>query len=68
MKSRGKLVFLLLTILFLGVPTAYAWEIDKTGTVSYVLDGDTFTLTDDTRIRLADVDTPEQGEDGFIII
>ena len=62
MGSKRKLVFLLLIVLFLSFPSAYAWEIDKTGTVSYVLDGDTFELTDTTRIRLGDVSAPETYE------
>ncbi|MBP6060521.1 MAG: hypothetical protein KA515_00760, partial [Candidatus Pacebacteria bacterium] len=30
--------------------------------VSQVFDGDTFKLADNTTVRIADIDTPEQGE------
>lgn len=41
-----------------------AWEVDKTGHVDYIVDGDTFDLTTDERIRLADIDAPETGDPG----
>lgn len=34
------------------------------GRVSFVVDGDTLILTDDTRLRLWGVDAPEKGEKG----
>ncbi|UCE28607.1 MAG: thermonuclease family protein [Candidatus Bathyarchaeota archaeon] len=40
-------------------------EIDMTDVVSYVVDGDTFDVASGDRIRLADVDTPELGEEGY---
>jgi hypothetical protein len=42
----------------------HAWEVDKTGHVDYIVDGDTFDLTTDERIRLADIDAPETGDPG----
>ncbi len=41
-----------------------SWEIDKTGYVDYIYDGDTFNLSTDETIRLADIDTPEVGDPG----
>jgi micrococcal nuclease len=43
---------------------ANAWEIDATGTATYIVDGDTLDVSPVGRIRLADVDCPEQGETG----
>ncbi len=45
-------------------PSAAAWEIDTTDTVSRVIDGDTFDTPIEGRVRLADIDTPERGEPG----
>ena len=42
-------------------PPAFA----DSATVDYVIDGDTLTLTDGTRVRLLGMDTPEKGECGF---
>lgn len=39
-------------------------EIDVTSTATYIVDGDTFEISNGDRIRLADVDTPERGEWG----
>ena len=39
--------------------TASNFEIDKTGTVASVHDGDTFTMASGDKIRLADIDAPE---------
>jgi len=39
--------------------TASNIEIDKTGTVASVRDGDTFTMASGDKIRLADIDAPE---------
>ena len=41
----------------------FSWEIDKTGTVERIIDGDTLETTEET-IRLADINTPEVGEPG----
>ncbi|MFX0137508.1 MAG: thermonuclease family protein [Candidatus Hodarchaeota archaeon] len=43
----------------------YAWEIDRTGTVTYIVDGDTLDVSGVGRIRLADIDCPESGEPGY---
>ncbi|MFQ5910120.1 MAG: thermonuclease family protein, partial [Thermoplasmata archaeon] len=40
------------------------WEIDQTGTVEQVIDGDTFLAIYMGRVRLADIDAPEIGEPG----
>ncbi len=40
------------------------WEIDATGIVERVMDGDTFHAVPLGRVRLADIDTPEVGEPG----
>ena len=37
---------------------AFAWEIDKTASVTSVIDGDSFYITSD-EVRLADVSAPE---------
>lgn len=50
------------------VPTvqgASSWEIDQTSVVNWVIDGDTFNVTSGDRIRLADIDAPESGENGY---
>ena len=46
-------------------PQTHDWEVDGQGTVTYIVDGDTYDLSSVGRIRLADVDTPEQGESGY---
>jgi endonuclease YncB( thermonuclease family) len=40
-------------------------EVDKTSTVTKVIDGDTFDISTGERIRLADVDCPEYYESGY---
>ena len=40
-------------------------EVDKTSTVTRVIDGDTFDISTGERIRLADVDAPEYYENGY---
>lgn len=42
----------------------YYWEIDAQGTVTYIVDGDTYDVNTIGRIRLADIDCPDQGEPG----
>jgi hypothetical protein len=39
-------------------------EVDGTAVVTYIVDGDTFDVHTDDRIRLADIDTPELSEQG----
>ncbi|MBN1215649.1 MAG: thermonuclease family protein [Candidatus Lokiarchaeota archaeon] len=41
------------------------WEIDDSGNVNYVVDGDTFDVENVGRIRLADIDAPEQNNEGY---
>jgi endonuclease YncB( thermonuclease family) len=40
-------------------------EVDKTSTVTRVIDGDTFDISTGERIRLADVDAPEYNQSGY---
>jgi micrococcal nuclease len=47
------------------INASYSWECDDQGTVSYIVDGDTFDVDYIGRIRLADVDTPEEGDPGY---
>ena len=42
----------------------FAYEFDRTGVVSSVIDGDTFWVDSNYKVRLADVNTPEIGEVG----
>ncbi len=41
------------------------WEIDDSGNVNYVVDGDTFDVENVGRIRLADIEAPEQDNEGY---
>ena len=72
MKLKNKylqIAFLLTCIIFLTLNSlvlkSYAFEVDKTGNVYYIVDGDTIDVSTVGRIRLADIDTPEQGEPGY---
>ena len=47
------------------LPTAAAWEIDATGVVYHVVDGDTIDVDTIGRVRLADVNAPEVGQPGY---
>lgn len=40
------------------------WEIDAQGIVTYIVDGDTYDMNSVGRVRLADIDCPDQGEAG----
>ena len=40
-------------------------EIDKIAYVTVVIDGDTFDVSTGERVRLADINTPEIGKDGY---
>ena len=44
--------------------TGKCYEIDASGTVTYIVDGDTLDVSSVGRIRLADINTPEMGEPG----
>ena len=46
-------------------PQIPSWEIDAQGSVTYIMDGDTHDVDSVGRIRLADIDCPDQGESGF---
>ena len=48
-----------------GIGNAKAWEIDESGTVTRVIDGDTVDVSGVGRIRLADIDAPETNEPGY---
>jgi len=39
-------------------------EIDATGTVTYIVDGDTFDISTGDRVRFADINCPEVGDPG----
>ena len=62
-------MFLILVISvqpFVSIVRGYSsWEVDRTATVSRVIDGDTFDTTSGDRVRLADIDAPERGEPGY---
>jgi endonuclease YncB( thermonuclease family) len=69
MQKRTCALVFLVTILLtqycvLDARSASSMEIDETAIVSRVIDGDTFDTSSGDRIRLADVNTPEQGENG----
>ncbi len=53
--------FIIISLSFFTIPV-YSWEIDETGTVYNIVDGDTVDVTSVGRIRLADIDCPESGE------
>ena len=53
---------LIILILFMGQANG---EVDKTSTVTNIVDGDTFDIATGERIRLADVDAPEYYERGY---
>jgi len=55
--------FIIISLSFFTIPV-YSWEIDETGTVYNIVDGDTVDVTSVGRIRLADIDCPESGEAG----
>jgi len=62
--KKGVITFLLLTcILSQFIVIAFAWEFDKTASVTSVIDGDSFYITGD-EVRLADVSAPEWDESG----
>lgn len=61
-------VTLLLLTLIAGSVSAvfpYSVEVDQVSRVTYVVDGDTFDVGSGSRIRLADIDAPEQCEEGY---
>ena len=64
--KREIFCFLVLVVLLpCCVLVVLAVEIDAITVVSRVIDGDTFDTTSEGRIRLADVNAPENGESGY---
>ncbi|WP_415718158.1 thermonuclease family protein [Maridesulfovibrio sp.] len=57
---KGPVSFFVLCCLFFGAATASAFE----AKVRYIIDGDTFILENNERVRIAGIDTPEIGRDG----
>ncbi|NDV23561.1 thermonuclease family protein [Desulfovibrio sp. JC022] len=57
---KGPVLFFVLCCLLFSAVTASAFE----GKVRYVIDGDTFILANNKRVRIAGIDTPEIGRDG----
>ncbi|HEC38500.1 hypothetical protein LCGC14_0705950 [marine sediment metagenome] len=57
--------FIIISLNFF-IIAGYSWEIDSTGTVYNIVDGDTIDVTSVGRIRLADIDCPESGESGGV--
>jgi len=55
---------MLLLLALSAVQAVWGAEIDRTATVASVHDGDTFTLTTSDKVRLADLNAPELGDDG----
>jgi endonuclease YncB( thermonuclease family) len=43
-----------------------SWEVDEVTRISEIIDGDTFDTTSGDRIRLADIDAPENDESGYL--
>lgn len=66
MRFRFKFYLLLGLILFsfASLNIVYGYEFDRTGTVTSVIDGDTFWVDYSYKVRLADVNTPEIGDPG----
>ena len=64
--NNKSLSFLILFFLFLFSFTepVFCMEVDGTALVTYIVDGDTFDVNVDDRIRLADINTPELSEQG----
>jgi len=68
MKARWTwfiLLSLVLSQFSMFLSCCYAMEVDKTVVVSRVIDGDTFEVSSGQRVRLADIDAPENGQAGF---
>ena len=63
-KSRLLLCIFLAAVSANPEAAASDWEVDRTGTVHHVIDGDTFDASPVGRVRLADIDTPETGQPG----
>ena len=64
-RRMGKVLLFILSIGVLYVPPVSAFEVDLTGYVTTIYDGDTFAISSGEVIRLADVDCPESYEYGY---
>ena len=68
-KKYLQIAFLMTCTIFLTcnslVLKSFAFEVDRTGNVYNIVDGDTIDVSSVGRIRLADINTPEQGEPGY---
>ncbi len=62
--SLVSLGVLIITLVNVSGTSGSGWEIDEVGTVTRVVDGDTFDAAPVGRVRLADVNTPEVGRLG----
>lgn len=58
-------VFVLCSILLYLFNKTYFTQVQQTQTVPSVIDGDSFHLSDGTRVRLLGVDAPEKGRCGY---
>ena len=67
-KARFYLIILFLSTFLISfsslISDGNCYEIDDSGTVSYIVDGDTVDVSSVGRIRLADIDAPDAGEAG----
>jgi len=63
---RKILLAIALTFLFvLSIQAVKSAEFDRTSQVTWVQDGDTFKITNDVWVRLADIDAPEDYQTNF---
>ena len=66
MKKRFTIVIIIIFLFGLNEYSKIStFEFDMESRVSRIIDGDTFDLVNDERIRLADIDTPESYETGY---
>ncbi len=67
-KARFYLIILFLSTFLISfsslISVGNCYEIDDSGTVTYIVDGDTVDVSSVGRIRLADIDAPDIGEAG----
>ena len=67
-KARFYLIILFLSTFLISfsslISDGNCYEIDDSGTVTYIVDGDTVDVSSVGRIRLADIDAPDEGEAG----
>ena len=67
-KARFYLIILFLSTFLISfsslISDGNCYEIDDSGTVTYIVDGDTVDVSSVGRIRLADIDAPDAGEAG----